>query len=126
MNGDWRPRADDEGQGDPMRAIQAKKMLEVIKSHNLVEHTKATGDALYARLETLAKAQPKMRNLRGKNNGTFIAWDFETPQERDAFVGRMRVNGVQMGGCGDKSVSSLTPVGRLRAQGCDRSDSGRR
>lgn len=79
-------------------------MLEIIKAHDLVEHTKKTGDVLYARLEALAKAQPKMQNLRGKNNGTFIAWDFATPAERDAFVGRMRVNGVQMGGCGDKSV----------------------
>lgn len=82
-------------------------MLEIIQNHNLVEHTKKTGDALYAHLETLAASQPKMQNLRGKNNGTFIAWDFATPGERDAFVARMRVNGVQMGGCGDKSVGGV-------------------
>jgi 4-aminobutyrate aminotransferase/(S)-3-amino-2-methylpropionate transaminase len=92
-----------------MRAIQAKKMLEVIKSHNLVEHTKKTGDLLYPRLEQLFSSYPNVQGLRGKNNGTFIAWDFSTPAERDTFVTRMRANGVQMGGCGEKSVSALLP-----------------
>jgi 4-aminobutyrate aminotransferase/(S)-3-amino-2-methylpropionate transaminase len=92
-------------QGDPMRAIQAQKMLEIIKDNKLVEHTKKTGDLLYGKLEQLFKAYPQISGLRGKNNGTFIAWDFPSPKHRDAFVSRMRANGVQMGGCGDKSVS---------------------
>lgn len=96
-----------------MRAIQAKKMLEVIKNHNLVEHTRKTGDLLYPQLEELFKAHHNVQGLRGKQNGTFIAWDFSTPGERDKFVTRMRANGVQMGGCGEKSVSTPQATKRL-------------
>lgn len=84
-----------------------KRCSKIIKDNKLVEHTKKTGDLLYGKLEQLFSAHPEITGLRGKNNGTFIAWDFATPKERDAFVSRMRANGVQMGGCGDKSVSAL-------------------
>lgn len=33
-----------------------------------------------------------------------MAWDFAQPQQRDRFLGLMRKNGVQMGGCGERSV----------------------
>jgi 4-aminobutyrate aminotransferase/(S)-3-amino-2-methylpropionate transaminase len=82
-------------------------MLEIIKENKLIEHTKKTGDLLYEKLEQLLDVHPQITGLRGKNNGTFIAWDFPSPKERDAFVSRMRANGVQMGGCGDRSVSVL-------------------
>ena len=34
--------------------------------------------------------------------GTFIAFDCETPQMRDAFVKEMRNKGVNVGGCGER------------------------
>lgn len=37
--------------------------------------------------------------------GTFIAFDAETPEKRDAFVKQMRLKGVNMGGCGEKCKS---------------------
>lgn len=45
-----------------------------------------------------------MQNLRGKNEGTFISFDCDTPETRDRFVGEMRKVGVVMGGCGDRAV----------------------
>ena len=36
--------------------------------------------------------------------GTFIAFDCETPQMRDAFVKEMRLKGINMGGCGDRGA----------------------
>ncbi|KAK4686089.1 hypothetical protein P7C73_g4046, partial [Tremellales sp. Uapishka_1] len=93
--------------GDPMRALQAKTFLDLIRSHDLVAHVKSTGDILSTKLSALfssSVAQGKVSNLRGQDQATFMSWDFETPAMRDAFVGKMRNNGVQMGGCGEKTV----------------------
>jgi 4-aminobutyrate aminotransferase/(S)-3-amino-2-methylpropionate transaminase len=90
-----------------MRAIQAKKMLEIIRKHDLVAHTAKVGKTLYASLESLAAsdvAKGKISSLRGKDNGTLIAWDFADPAMRDQFVLKMRAKGVQIGACGDRSV----------------------
>lgn len=92
-------------QGDPMRAMQANKIIDVIKEHDLVAHTAKTGERLYSRLDDMFKGKGDLvRNLRGKGLGTFIAWDFHDAKTRDKFATTMRKNGVQMGGCGDVSV----------------------
>jgi 4-aminobutyrate aminotransferase/(S)-3-amino-2-methylpropionate transaminase len=92
-------------QGDPMRAMQANKIIDVIQEHDLVRHTAETGDKLYSRLEDMFKEHKDVvKNLRGKGMGTFIAWDFHDAKTRDLFAGTMRKNGVQMGPCGDLSV----------------------
>ena len=92
-------------QGDPMRAMQANKMIEVIKEHDLVAHTAKTGDRLYSHLDDMFKDKGHVvKNLRGKGLGTFIAWDFHDAKTRDLFAATMRKNGVQMGACGDVSV----------------------
>lgn len=106
-----------------MRAIQAKKMLEIIRKHDLVNHTAKIGKTLYASLEKLAAsdvAQGKVSGLRGKDNGTLIAWDFADPAMRDGFVMKMRAKGVQIGACGERSVrvfgnpSFLTDICQVR------------
>lgn len=40
------------------------------------------------------------------SEGTFIAFDCETPQMRDAFVKEMRNKGVNVGGCGERGEPS--------------------
>ncbi|KAJ9121552.1 hypothetical protein QFC22_002171 [Naganishia vaughanmartiniae] len=90
--------------GDPIRALQAATQISVIKQHDLVEHTASTGRELYAQLEQLAKSSGKLLNLRGKDNGTFIAWDMESAGQRDALLKAMRSQGVNMAGCGDATV----------------------
>lgn len=53
-------------------------------------------------MEQLSYKYPdQMRNLRGKGQGTFIAWD--TPQ-RDHFLRRMKAAGVNIGGSGESAV----------------------
>ncbi len=87
--------------GDPIRALQAAAQISVIQEHNLVAHTAAVGDKLYGELETLAatgKGKGKIDNLRGKGDGTFIAWDMETPAKRDTLLKTMRDMGVNMAG----------------------------
>ncbi|KAJ9095818.1 hypothetical protein QFC19_007433 [Naganishia cerealis] len=90
--------------GDPIRALQASTQIEFIKRHDLVEQTAAIGSKLYDQLDRLATSSGKMLNLRGRDNGTFIAWDMESTSQRDALLKEMRNQGVNMAGCGDAAV----------------------
>lgn len=94
--------------GDPIRALQAREMIKIIKDNDLVSKTAEVGSHLYDSLLHLAKTAPGgskgIQSLRGKDCGTFIAWDCETPAMRDDFVAKMRSKGVNMGGCGDRAV----------------------
>ncbi len=83
-------------------------MLDIIRNNNLVQHTASMGLKLQTMLESTfsSHGQGKVHSLRGKGQGTFLAWDFVTPAVRDKFCGMMRRNGVQIGGCGEQSVSS--------------------
>lgn len=89
--------------GDPSKALLAKAIFQEIKAHDLVASTASVGNLLFAELERLA-AKYGLSNLRGKNFGTFIAFDFPTAAQRNEFLVRMRTNGVNIGGCGDRSV----------------------
>lgn len=82
--------------GDPMRTLQAREIIRVIKEFNLVEHTRQTGDVLTKALnDVLSRHQNLVSNHRGQHVATFQAFDFINPAARDAFVGKMRANGVQ-------------------------------
>ncbi|BFZ54150.1 4-aminobutyrate transaminase [Savitreella phatthalungensis] len=91
--------------GDPIRALQARVLVQEINKHDLVNQTQAVGSRLFAKLEELQREYPThLGDLRGKDRGTFIAWDLPTGQHRDAFLQSMKKEGVLIGGCGAKSV----------------------
>ncbi|WVQ79330.1 4-aminobutyrate aminotransferase [Cryptococcus sp. DSM 104549] len=93
--------------GDPIRALQARKMIQLISQHSLVAHTASTGTLLASSLSSIftsPAASGKVANFRGQGEGTYLAWDMASPQMRDAFLGKMRVAGVQIGGCGEQTV----------------------
>ncbi|MCJ1225390.1 4-aminobutyrate transaminase [Toensbergia leucococca] len=88
--------------GDPARAILFRAIINEIERLNLVENTAQVGDYLYAGLEKLAQHYPnEIQNLRGKGQGTFIAWD--SPR-RDDFVKRAKGEGINIGGSGERAV----------------------
>ncbi|KAE8387949.1 aminotransferase class-III-domain-containing protein [Aspergillus alliaceus] len=88
--------------GDPARALIFRGIIEEIERLNLVEHTAKTGDYLFAGLERLSQKYPEhLKNLRGKGQGTFIAWD--TPK-RDEFLAKAKGVGVNIGGSGVSAV----------------------
>jgi 4-aminobutyrate aminotransferase/(S)-3-amino-2-methylpropionate transaminase len=88
--------------GDPARAILFRAIYEEIESKKLVENTAITGDYLYSALESLAKKYPHdIQNLRGKGQGTFIAWD---SPNRDEFLKKAKSVGVNIGGSGANAV----------------------
>lgn len=105
-NSDLRPnkpyRQFNTWMGDPARAILFRAIIGEIEQKKLVENTANVGDYLYAGLERLAQQYPdQIQNLRGKGQGTFIAWD--SPR-REWFLKEMKGLGVNIGGSGEKAV----------------------
>jgi len=88
--------------GDPIRALQAAAQIKVITDpdNSLVHQAAVVGNHVYTNLDYIAagKAKGKMLNLRGKDQGTFIAWDMPTPELRDRFLKEMRNKGINMAG----------------------------
>jgi 4-aminobutyrate aminotransferase/(S)-3-amino-2-methylpropionate transaminase len=105
-NNDLRPnkpyRQFNTWMGDPARAILFRAIIQEINRLDLVTSTAATGNYLYGGLERLAERYPKeIQNLRGKGQGTFIAWD--SPR-RDEVLKKAKGQGVNIGGSGEKAV----------------------
>lgn len=88
--------------GDPVRALLFSGIYDEIERLGLVDRTAAVGKYLYSKLEELARRHPgQIRNLRGKDRGTFLAWD--SPR-RDEVLKLAKAQGVNIGGCGEASV----------------------
>ena len=88
--------------GDPARAILFRAIIDEIERLDLVQNTKHTGEYLFSGLERLAKQYPdQIQNLRGKGQGTFIAWD---SPKRDDFLKKAKSEGIVIGGSGERAV----------------------
>ncbi|KAL8352595.1 hypothetical protein RB601_002759 [Gaeumannomyces tritici] len=88
--------------GDPARVIVSKAVVKEILNNKLVEQCARVGDVLHSELEKLATKYPEhVKNLRGKGQGTYIAFDTLKPAE---FVKTMRQLGVNIGTCGLQTV----------------------
>ena len=88
--------------GDPARAILFRAIINEIERLGLVENTAVVGDYLYSGMEELATEFPdQIRNLRGKGQGTFLAFDHP---KRDEFLKKMKTMGINIGGSGMSAV----------------------
>ncbi|KAL2753608.1 hypothetical protein ACRALDRAFT_2110308 [Sodiomyces alcalophilus JCM 7366] len=88
--------------GDPVRAVLFRAIYEQIQQHGLVAQAARVGDYLYAGLQRIAERYPdQVANLRGKDRGTFIA--FDNPR-RDEVLRRAKTLGVNLGGSGVSAV----------------------
>lgn len=88
--------------GDPARAILFRAIIREIERMDLVRSTAATGDYLHDGLERLAEKFPgEIMNLRGRGQGTFIA--FDSPR-RDEVLKKAKSVGINVGGSGEKAV----------------------
>lgn len=105
-NNDLRPnkpyRQFNTWMGDPARAILFRSIIKEIERMDLVKNTAATGDYLFAGLQRLAERYPQeIQNLRGKGQGTFIAFD---SVRRDEVLRKAKAQGVNIGGSGERAV----------------------
>jgi 4-aminobutyrate aminotransferase/(S)-3-amino-2-methylpropionate transaminase len=88
--------------GDPARAILFRAIIEEIERLDLVNNTAQVGQYLYSGLERLQSQYPhEIMNLRGKGQGTFIA--FDSPR-RDEFLKKAKGVGINIGGSGERAV----------------------
>lgn len=88
--------------GDPARCILFRAIINEIERLNLVQNTAETGAYLYSGLEKLSEKFPnEIQNLRGKGQGTFIAWD--SPR-RDEVLAKAKTVGINIGGSGATAV----------------------
>jgi 4-aminobutyrate aminotransferase/(S)-3-amino-2-methylpropionate transaminase len=88
--------------GDPARALLFRAIIDQVHEHDLVAATARVGDYLFAGLEGLAARFPdQIANLRGKGQGTFIA--FDSPR-RDEVLRKAKTLGVNIGGSGERAV----------------------
>ena len=88
--------------GDPARALLFKGIVDEIERLDLINHTARMGDYLYHRIQELSHRYPEhFQDLRGKGQGTFIA--FNTPK-RDQFLAKAKTLGVNIGGSGVNAV----------------------
>jgi 4-aminobutyrate aminotransferase/(S)-3-amino-2-methylpropionate transaminase len=105
-NNDLRPnmpyRQFNTWMGDPARAILFRSIIREIERLDLVKNAETTGDYLYEGLERLAERYPKdINNLRGKGQGTFIAFD---NHRREEVLKKAKAHGVNIGGSGELAV----------------------
>jgi len=88
--------------GDAARVLLCNAVIDEILKRKLVEQTAQVGDQLYAALEHVAKKYPdRVQNLRGKGQGTYIAFDTTNAA---ALVKKMKSLGVNIGTCGKETV----------------------
>jgi 4-aminobutyrate aminotransferase/(S)-3-amino-2-methylpropionate transaminase len=88
--------------GDLARAIIFRAIFEEIERLNLVDNAAQVGSQLYSSLEQLSKKYPhEIQNLRGKDRGTFIAWD--SPRREDV-IAKALCKGVLIGSSGANAI----------------------
>lgn len=88
--------------GDPARALIFRSILQEIERLNLVDNAARVGDNLFTSLDALAKKYPnEIQNLRGKDRGTFIAWD--SPRREDV-IAKALAKGILIGSSGEKAI----------------------
>ncbi|CAK7890741.1 4-aminobutyrate aminotransferase [[Candida] anglica] len=91
--------------GDPARMILAGAIGAEILKHDLAAKAQKVGSYLFGKLEALQVKYPKhLRDLRGKNRATFIAWSLEDGAARNKFLSDMKTVGINIGGCAEDSV----------------------
>ncbi|SMG34119.1 L-lysine 6-transaminase [Sphingobacterium psychroaquaticum] len=88
--------------GNFIDMIRFKLILEIIEKEKLVEKAEKTGEYLLDKITKLTHTHKHLSNARGL--GLLVAFDFDTPEQRDAFVHSAFENKMIILGCGERSV----------------------
>jgi len=83
--------------------VRAERILEIIAEDNLVENAAKMGDYLLKKVEELAEnTKAGISNIRGR--GTFIAFDFATPEIRNETAAKCFDEGLAVLKSGEKAI----------------------
>lgn len=89
--------------GDPLRLAQLEVIIEVVERDGLLGNVQRTGAYLLQRLYELEASFPGVVS-QSRGQGTWCAFDLPDSARRDTVVERLRQRGVEMGGCGSRSI----------------------
>uniref|UniRef100_A0A5S6QGK5 Uncharacterized protein n=1 Tax=Trichuris muris TaxID=70415 RepID=A0A5S6QGK5_TRIMR len=89
--------------GDPSKLVLLEGVLNTIKRDGLIENTRSTGALLLRELQSLEKKYPMIFNS-ARGLGTFCAITCCDAPTRNKIIARMRQRGVNLGGCGERSI----------------------
>lgn len=89
--------------GDPGKVLMLEEIIKVIKEDELLKTVDAAGKVLKNGLLQLEKEYSHILNsTRGR--GTFLAINCSTSAMRDDMINKLRMQGLQMGGCGETAI----------------------
>lgn len=89
--------------GDPGKILMLEEVLKVIKQENLLDQVQKSGKILKNGLLELEKEYSTIINsTRGR--GTFLAVNCKNGKTRDDIIGKLKMAGLQTGGCGDVAI----------------------
>ena len=95
--------------GNLVDMVRCQRYLEVMEEEKLVQNASAMGARFLDGLRAAAAASGgKLTNARGR--GLMCAFDLPTTEERQAFLGRLRDNGVMALPCGPVTVRFRPPL----------------
>lgn len=90
--------------GDPAHIMITNAIFREVAENNLPAKAQEVGDYLYKGLTAIQSETGKISRVRGKGQGTFIAFDLASGAQRDQFVVNMRSLGVLVGGTGAQGI----------------------
>ncbi|XP_036325957.1 4-aminobutyrate aminotransferase, mitochondrial isoform X2 [Rhagoletis pomonella] len=89
--------------GDPGKLLLLQEVINVIQEDNLLKNVNIAGKVLKDGLLALEKEYSHILNsTRGR--GTFLAVNCQNGKARDDIVTRLKLKGIQTGGCGELSI----------------------
>lgn len=89
--------------GEPAKVLMLEQVLKTIKQDNLLAQVQKSGKVLKSGLLDLEKEFNTLINsTRGR--GTFLAFNCRNTEARDDIINKLKMQGLQTGGCGDLSV----------------------
>jgi len=88
--------------GNFIDMLRFKMILEIIEQENLVERASETGRYLLGKVQQLVDTYPHLSNARGL--GLLVSFDFDTVEQRDAFVKKTMEHKLIILGCGERSI----------------------
>lgn len=89
--------------GDPSKLILLEAVVDTIIKDNLLDQVTRVGNYLLKELNALQKEHSAIMNsVRGR--GTFIAFNCDTVEKRDAVIKKLLNQGIHAGGCGAKAI----------------------
>jgi 4-aminobutyrate aminotransferase/(S)-3-amino-2-methylpropionate transaminase len=89
--------------GDPSKLILLRAVIEQIKTRNLLDNARSTGQYLLDSLASLAASHPTLI-LNPRGQGTFCAVDCPTTEMRNRVVNDLKRAGILIGGCGEVGI----------------------